>query len=138
LRNQGFSEKMLGARKQVQITQIVPPLYSWLDRQVVNGGRVLWFIESAGLAPCFASASLQTSPRIWPVGNVFFVQESIGSIEPALFTGFFWGFHNGSVTCEPGSLMWQQGTRYGGHKSIFQGRDEDKKGEDLRNNNDGS
>jgi hypothetical protein len=28
LRNQGFSEKMLGARKQVQITQIVPPLYS--------------------------------------------------------------------------------------------------------------
>jgi hypothetical protein len=30
------------------------------------------------------------------------------------------------------------GTRYGGPKSIFQGRDEDKKGEDLRIINDGS
>jgi hypothetical protein len=97
LRNQGFSEKMPGARKQVQITQIVPPLYQ-LDSQVVNGGTVMSRnIKSTGLTPCFASASLQNSPRIQLVGNDFCVRESIGSIEPTVFTGFFFGCHNGSV-----------------------------------------
>jgi hypothetical protein len=61
-------------------------------------GHDLQFIKSTGLTPCFALASLQNSPRIQLVGNDFCVRESIGSIEPTVFTGFFFGFHNGIVT----------------------------------------
>jgi hypothetical protein len=59
--------------------------------QVVNGGTVMTRdIKSTGSSPFFALASLQKSPRIRLVGNNFCVQESIGSIEPIVFTGFFW------------------------------------------------
>jgi hypothetical protein len=58
--------------------------------RVVNGGTVMTRdIKSAGLAPFFASDSLQNSPRIQLVGNNFCVRESISSIEPTVFTGFF-------------------------------------------------
>jgi hypothetical protein len=78
----------------------VPPLYE-LDSRVVNGGTVMTRdIKSVGLAPCFALASLQNSPRIQLVGNDFFVQESIGSIEPTVFTSFFLVFITGLLLLE--------------------------------------
>jgi hypothetical protein len=52
------------------------------------------------LAPCFALASLRNSPRIQLVGYNFCVQESIGSIEPTAFTGFFLVFITGLLPLE--------------------------------------
>jgi hypothetical protein len=57
-------------------------------------------IQSTGSAPCFASASLRNSLRIQLVGNNFCVRESIGSIEPTVFTGFFLVFIMGLLPLE--------------------------------------
>jgi hypothetical protein len=83
-------KKMPGVRKKTQITQIVPPSY-WPDSRVVSG-------SGATCKSCIR-AQVQFLVFPWPACKAKAlpkkstggcVQESIGSIEPNLFTGFFW------------------------------------------------